>query len=273
MKQIIAATDFSQVSENAVEYAVQLAKDMDTPILLFHSYDIPAVITEAAVVVIPPDELQKVNEEALKKYAEKLTTKWGIVVNYSTRVGIARDEILKEAKNGSLIIMGMYGAGKLTRAIIGSTAMSVIKKSEIPVLLIPEHVSYKRPDKIAFACDYSSKTDFLALNPLKRLIEIFNSSLLVINVKEDNKEVSIEEKTTAVKIDRKLADTDHSYHFMESEDLVDGVKEFIDDKKPDMIAVIPHKYNLFERLSHRSNTRKLAFQTTIPFLALPDVNK
>lgn len=273
MKQIIVATDFSPVSENAVEYAVQLAKDIDSPILLFHSYEMPAVVTEAAVVVIPPDDLQKVNEETLKKYAERLTAKWGVEINYSTRVGIARDEILNEAKNGSFIVMGMYGAGKLTRAIMGSTAMSVIKNSSVPVLLIPENVSYKRPEKIAFACDYNSKTDFHALDPLKRLIEIFNSRLLVMNVKEDKREVSIEEKTTAVKMDRKLADIDHSYHFMESEDLVDGIKEFIDDKKPDMIAVIPHKYNILERLSHRSTTKKLAFQSTIPFLALPDLDK
>lgn len=273
MKQIIVATDFSKVSENAVEYAVQLAKAMDTPILLFHSYEIPAVVTEGTVLVIPSDELQKVNEETLKKYAEKLTAKWGIEINYSTRTGIARDEILKEARNGSFVVMGMHGAGRLTRAIMGSTALSVVKNSPIPVLLIPENVPYKRPDKIAFACDYNSKTDLYALNPLKRLIENFNSSLLVMNIKGDDKEVSIEEKATAVKMDRKLADIDHSYHFMESEDLVDGIKEFIEDKKPDMLAVIPHKYDLLERLIHRSTTSKLAFQTTIPFLALPDVNK
>lgn len=273
MKQIIVATDFSSLSENAVEYAAQFAKDIDANILLFHSYQIPTVVTEAAVIVIPPNELQKEKEEVLKDHAKKLALKWGVEVNYSLKMGNASDEILEEAKNASYIVMGMYNAGKLARAFMGSTAISVIKKSVIPVLLIPENVSYKKPEKIAFASDYNSKTDLLALNPLKQLIELFHSRLLVMNIKERTTEVSIEEKATAVKMDRKLSDIDHSYHFMESEDPVEGIMEFINDKKADMIVVIPHKYNLFERLSHKSATKKLAFQSPIPFLALPDIKE
>lgn len=271
MEKIIVATDFSQTSDNALEYAIQLAKDIDAQILLFHTYQMPLNFTEEVALTVDLEMLKKETEEILKNQADKLRAKWGVEINYLTRLGIASDEIIEEGKNASFIVMGTYGSGKLARALIGSTALAVIKKSSTPVLLIPEHIIYKRPTKIAFACDYNSKTDFLALNPLKQLTELFHAQLLVMSVKERNEKVSIDEKTTAVKIDKKLAELDHRYYFVENEDLVEGINDFIKDKSPDMIAVIPHKYNLFESLVHASATKKLANQTTIPFLALPDI--
>ena len=40
-----------------------------------------------------------------------------------------------------------------------------------------------------------------------------------------------------------------------------------------MLAIIPHRYKLFERIFHKSISKSLAFHTHIPLLALPEVQK
>lgn len=273
MKQILVPTDFSEGSENATEYAVQLAKDLACKILLFHTYHLPTPVTEVPVMVITPGELQKENEELLKKRADKLMTMHGVEVNYRATIDSAVEGIIAESKNADLIVMGIYGAGKLTRALMGSTAVSVTKNATIPVLLIPEHVAYKRPERIAFACDYDPESDPNTLDTLKEMSEIFNSELLIVNVKDKNETVTIEEKKAACRIDQKLSDTRHYYYYLENKDFLQGLEEFLLLQKPDMIAVIPHRYNLFERITHLSISKKMAFQTTVPFLTLPETGK
>jgi nucleotide-binding universal stress UspA family protein len=230
---------------------------------------LPVTATEAPLM-ISSEELQRDNELALSKEANELSKKWGIEVNYKTRMGLASDEILDEAKNAGLIVMGMNGAGKVTRAVMGSIAVSMVRKSTIPVLVIPEEATYKKPDKIVFACDYDPKVDIQTLDVLKKIAGTFQSTLYIVNVKEKKEVVTQEEKAIAVSIDKKLCDVQHVFHFPEKTDLVTGLDEFVNLKHADMLAIIPHRYNMMERLFHKSISKKMAYHTKIPLLALPD---
>ncbi|HSH68179.1 MAG TPA: universal stress protein [Bacteroidia bacterium] len=269
MKTILVPTDFSKPAKNAVDYAARLAKDLETSVLLFHTYHLPVTATEVPLM-ISSEELQRDNELALSKEANELSKKWGIEVNYKTRMGLASDEILDEAKNAGLIVMGMNGAGKVTRAVMGSIAVSMVRKSTIPVLVIPEEATYKKPDKIVFACDYDPKVDIQTLNVLKKIAETFQSTLYIVNVKDKKEVVTQEEKAIAVSIDKKLCDVQHVFYFPEKTDLVTGLDEFVNLKHADMLAIIPHRYNMMERLFHKSISKKMAYHTKIPLLALPD---
>lgn len=273
MKTILVPTDFSEPATNAANYAAQLAKDLETSVLLFHTYHLPTTVAEVPVMIVTPEQLQKDSELALSKEASKLSEKWGVEVNYKTRIGFAGDEILDEVENASLIVMGMNGAGRVTRALMGSIAVSTVRKSKIPVLVIPAEASYKKPNKIVFACDYNPKVDIHTLDVLKHLTETFNSQLFIVNVKEKKEAVTLEEKTTSVKIDAKLCDVKHVYYFPENRDLAAGINEFVELKHADMVAIIPHRYNMMERLFHESISKKMAYHTKVPLLALPDTHQ
>jgi nucleotide-binding universal stress UspA family protein len=41
MKTIVVPTDFSDISNNAIDYAVDLAKATGCSILVFHAYQVP----------------------------------------------------------------------------------------------------------------------------------------------------------------------------------------------------------------------------------------
>lgn len=272
MKTILVPTDFSKAASNAAEYAINLAKAIKAKVVLFHVYHVPVPVSEVPVMVITPDELQKESEAHLKKEAAHLKKKTGVEVTYLAKMGLAVDEILEEEKNVSLIVMGMKGASKLSEALMGSITTATLRKVKTPVLVIPEKAEYKKPEKIVFACDYDPKTDIHTLDALKGFMKTFGSKIYVVNVKQKKESVTVE-KVTETKLESKLCDVQHVYYFPEKEDLVEGINEFVEDHQADMVAIIPHRYNLMERLFHKSISKKMAFHTHVPLLALPDNHK
>lgn len=266
MKTILVPTDFSKAAINAAEYAAHFAKDVKAKLILLHVYPVPTPVTE---IVINKEELQKEHESHLKKVAKHLKKIADVEVNYMAKMGLAVHIIQQEERNATLILMGMRGADKFSKALMGSTTTFTLRKTQIPVLVIPEKAKYKKPEKIAFACDHDPLTGVNTLDALKALMQAFASKVYVVNIKRKKESVTVNEAMAGFRLESKQNDVVHLYYFPEKADLVEGIIEFANEKKVDMITIIPRRYSLLERLFRKSVSKKMAFHSHIPMLALP----
>ncbi|MDF2438998.1 MAG: universal stress protein [Bacteroidota bacterium] len=272
MKTILVPTDFSEAATNAAEYAAKFAKSVNAQVLLFHAYHVRVTTTaEFPLMPLALDEMQAENEEYIKREAAHLSKRTGATVIYQAKMGLAADEI-REVKNVDLIIMGMKGSGKIAEALLGSIAASVFRKSIVPVLLIPEKAGYKKPKTIVFACDRDPATDVHSLDVIKSFSKAFDPKIYVVNIKRKKESVAIKQQV-ATKLDGLLNNVEHVYYFPEREDLAEGINEFASEHDADIVAVVPHRYDLVNSLFHKSISKKLAFHTNVPLLALPDNHK
>lgn len=270
MKTILVPTDFSSAAMNAADYAVSFAKEIKANVLLFHAYKIPLLsATDASLLDLTPEELQKDNEKLLMIESARLKRKSAVKITCKTSMGLAVDEIVKEEEGVDFIVMGMTGAGRLSEMILGSVTTAALKKIKTPVIVVPEKIKYKRPEHIALASDYTLINEN-ALEGLKELINLFNSKIYIVNIKQRTEEASVERTVAELNLETQLNNSEHFYYFPKHEDLVDGMNEFVKMKKVDMIALVPHRYMLIERLFHSSFTKKMAFHTHLPLLVLPD---
>lgn len=270
MKTILVPTDFSAAAANAAEYAVHLSKDLKATVILLHVYHFPTSVSEVPIMVVTPEELEKQNNALLKKEAARIKKKTGAEVKYMAKPGLAVDEIIEEGKKAALTVMGMRGAGKMGEALLGSITTTTLRKIQNPLLVIPDNASYKKPEVIVFATDYDPKINLQTIDTLKEFRNIFHSKIYVVNVKQKKESVAVKEVFSDT-LENKLNDTEHVYYFAEKEDLAENINEFAKNHHADIIAIIPHHYNLMERLFHRSVSRKMAFHSSIPLLALPDL--
>ena len=62
MKLIIAPTDFSAISDNAIRYATDMAVAMGTNLMLVNVYQLPISFSEVPLVTISIDEIRKISE-------------------------------------------------------------------------------------------------------------------------------------------------------------------------------------------------------------------
>lgn len=141
-KTILFATDFSDCSDKAFEYAYALCKASGARMELMHTIDEPVDLRGFYVPHVSFDVLYKeIEESAIKMMNEFCKEKFSATDNYGVLVvpGVSHEEIIKQAVNlnADVIVMGTHGRSGLDHVLFGSTTEKVLRKSKIPVLSVP----------------------------------------------------------------------------------------------------------------------------------------
>jgi len=273
MKTILVPTDFSTVSENAVNYAAEIAKATNAKLILFHVYQMPIIATEVPIVLPNIEELERDCMEGLLRISIRLHSKLSTTnIECIVKCGLPVDEINLYTQNSKidLIVMGMRGAGYLTEKLIGSVTTSLIQKSNCPVLVVAEQVRFKQIHKIVLACDYNDTENKKVLEPLKEFAKLFKSHVYVLNVvrKSEPLEPLTEVVSDFIKLEHSLAETPHSFHYLSNEEIVTGINEFVTEGKMDLVVMIPRKHSVLKNIFNEPNTKKMAFHSKVPLLAI-----
>lgn len=274
MKTILVPTDFSEISANSTDYAIEIAKVAKAKIVLFNAYHVPVIASEAVVIAPAIEELERYAHNKLEKTKTELINKYGQQVNIEcvSACGFAIDEINIYTKTNKvdLIVIGMHGANFITEKLIGSITTSLIRSSNCPVLAIDNKVKFIEPKKIAFACDYSETDNKTILDSLKEIVSLFKSHVYVLNVisKKEFVPTIKEAVSDFISLEDSLEKVDHSLHYIHDNDIVEGINEFVLERKMDMIVMIPRKHSFIKNILQEPNTKRMAFHTHLPLLAL-----
>jgi len=272
IQKILLPVDYSIPSDNAVQYGCQLAQSMGARVLLFHAYHIPVPTTEMPVILVSPEELESSNRQRLEKYREDLQKQIGtkLPIDLFVTPGFAADEItdLAVEEKADLIVMGISGEGKLAHSLLGSITTAVLKNSSKPLLIVPEEAHEVKFSKIAFACDYKGQVGEVPISFIREIATHFKASVQVIHVGSPTGEILSDHTSSNEVLEEQLKDIPHSLHFPTNTDLQEGLLEFEKASGTDLLVMIAKKHHLLDRLFNISNTRKMAFHTHIPVLAL-----
>ncbi|MFA5515713.1 MAG: universal stress protein [Desulfuromonadales bacterium] len=141
LKSILFATDFSEGSDYAFQYAFSLAKQYGARLNLIHVINEPVDLRGFYVPHISFDKLEEEIEEGARKMMEKFCRNHiRNFDNFDTFIvpGIPFDEIIKKGEelSADLIVMATHGRTGLDHMLFGSTAEKVVRKSPIPVMTI-----------------------------------------------------------------------------------------------------------------------------------------
>ncbi len=138
---ILFATDFSEVSDHAFEYAAALANQLQARLVVLHVVAHQTDLRDYYVPHLSFDDLDREIEAGALKRMEELrhrleTSVPGLTTDVVT--GIAAEEILAKAEQeqASLIVMGTHGRKGFDHFIFGSTAEKVVKTASCPVLTV-----------------------------------------------------------------------------------------------------------------------------------------
>lgn len=139
-KHILAAVDFSDTSERALEYAVGLAKAMKAKVTVAHVYDLPVYGFPSGALVATPEMATKImtgaqeaTENLCKAHAGE-----GVALTPVVREGTPWQEVHAIAKEvgADLIVIGTHGRTGFAHALLGSVAEKIIRTATRPVLTI-----------------------------------------------------------------------------------------------------------------------------------------
>ncbi len=273
MNTILAPTDFSDVSLNAVRYAAELAKLTGSKLILFNAYASPPVAFEIPFVTPTDAALEEYSMDGLKKLEADLQQQFdfGLKIERKCALGFEVDRIneIAETEKPDLIVMGMQGVGFLQEHLVGSTTTAFMRKSCCPVLAIHKNMLFKPIQKIALASDYEELDTDAVLQPLKELANMFNSHVYLLHVTPEFEMDS--NLTERIQLNTSLKDLKHSIHSIRMEQgnsVVDEINAFVVKHGIDLVVMMPRHHLLIDNILFEPETKKMAFHAKVPLLSL-----
>jgi nucleotide-binding universal stress UspA family protein len=139
--KILFATDFSESSEHAFEYALALAQQFKSHLTVLHVINEPVDLRGFYVPHVSFENLEKEIEEGAQQMMQKFcSSHMADYANYESLIvtGIPYEEILKQAEKSqaSIIVLGTQGRSGIDHLLFGSTAERVVRKAVCPVVTV-----------------------------------------------------------------------------------------------------------------------------------------
>lgn len=129
--RIVVPTDFSLCSMWALRHAEELARRLEAEIVLVH-------VDQS---LVPGSELAKTREAVARRELDALAAlvrERSVPARIVLESGAPAEEIMRtaEREHAELVVMGTHGRHGLERALMGSIAESVVRRSPCPVLTV-----------------------------------------------------------------------------------------------------------------------------------------
>ena len=161
-----------------------------------------------------------------------------------------------------LIIVGAKSNSIKEEVFLGSTAGSIVKKTNLPVLTVPEAYIYKPINTILLAFKSGIIKSKTALNPLKFIVKHLKPEVNSLLVK------TVGYKEEDLVLDPHLSKLQTTFTVTENATTFQGVLEHFKTHNPDILCVFRRKRGFFKKLWEKNTILKQEFHTSIPLLIL-----
>jgi CPA2 family monovalent cation:H+ antiporter-2 len=191
-KQLLVATDFSALAQQAVNRGFMLAKHNAAQYAIMHvlSHDAMTQLCELMGNNATQLSQQMFNEanQALTNIITDASNNKGVKATTHVAEGVTFSEVAKysEKIHADLVLLGAHGSGYLMRYILGSTSSRLLRKSNAHVLVVKTQPE-KQYQRILVAVDFSAISEQVVMNAKKIAPEAEIILLHVFNVPYESK--------------------------------------------------------------------------------------
>jgi nucleotide-binding universal stress UspA family protein len=266
MKKILCPVDFSNAAQNAIAYAAKLSKATGAILKLVNVQPSHAVISEydneLAVEAIS-ERLEELGEDARRFL--KISCETEVIQSPS----LLSDAIVRSSAGSDLIVMGTHGVESLMEFFRGSNTYHAIRRSKVPVMLIPEDCIYSEIKNVVYAYDYLGERK-LPIRQVQSFVKNLSCELIVLQVNEEavSEEVNEEMKELQYIISEDWKDESTSIRFdsIRSSEIAPALNSYINRNESDVLALCTSHRNFIEDMFHKSVIKTISEIANYPVL-------
>jgi nucleotide-binding universal stress UspA family protein len=266
MKKILCPVDFSNAAQNAIAYAAKLSKATGSVLRLVNIQPAQAVIKDSDHEVLlgaVSERLEEIGEE-LRKFL-KISCETEVIESPS----LISDAIVQNCADANLIVMGTHGIESLIEFFRGSNTYHAMRKSRIPLMLIPEACIYSEIRNVVYAYDYLGERK-LPLNQALTFVQLTNCGLTVLQVNEEavSDDVNEDMKELQFIINEQCKDEDIIINFnsIRSSDIAPAINSYMNRNESDVLALCTIHRNFIQDMFHKSVIKTISEIADYPVL-------
>ena len=274
MKNILVPVDFSDVSQNALEFAIKIAQALKSKITLFHTIQ-PTLITSDMGGYLYPGQ-----EDSDHRISEKVDQLIEFVNAYHVRAEkiirkgiLSGDEIaeLVETEKINMIITGTHGAKGLEAFLHSTNSVTISEKVKCPVLIVPATARYHQIKKIMYATDFQYE-DLHEIEKISKLASPCNAQIIVTHINNDPKRYEEEEinMNWFAVIGSSIINYENiEYKLIYNENIIEAIEDAIQTLDIDILCMSTVEKKFFKKMVSKNNYKEMAFHTKIPLVSVP----
>lgn len=271
MKKILFATDFSDDSTTAFEFAILLTQKAQGELIISHNYTPPYVDPATPITM-----LDTMYTEVANSYKKQLE----VLVNTAEEIGIKVNSELKISgvlsgiqdtiaeKGVDYLVIGKTGASGFLSKIIGSNANDILNGVKIPTFVIPKSKeAFINVEQLL----YGTQLEFDEISQLSVAFDIaksFDAKLDLIHIKALNEMDIRNDDNLLDDIASNFSKEDYSIETIKADSVEKGLKAGINLFHSDMLVVCSHNRSFLTQLVNPSKSQALADSINIPLLVL-----
>jgi nucleotide-binding universal stress UspA family protein len=247
-----------------MHYGAQLAQGLQAQVLLLHVYMVPITMNDMPVLMVTAEELRGGADEGLMRCRTELEKSYpGLPIKTESRLGDVVDELKEVCDHISpqLVVMGTHGSSGLERILFGSNAVSAIKNTKHPVIVVPAQYSYKNIQTIVLAADLTAANESTKFRLLQTL-QLLKGQLHIVHVHTDEKD------TVQPALVQQLQPLSPIYNTIENKDVSQGLQQYIQSVQADLLVVLPHQHSLLDSFFLKLHTKDIVRHARVPVLCL-----
>jgi len=282
MKRILVPTDFTEQSENALEFAYQIAKKIKGEIELLHILDVPEGDQHSYMdnIHVGGEMLGGggMNDIYFMKLLEKTKERFeeiivrpsfsDIRIFYKMQTGTPYKNIIRETEKGKvdMVVMGTSGVSDWEESIVGSNAERVVRHAKRPVFTIQNKVHFDKIGNIAYASDFKFNHEHL-VGLIKEIADLMNAKIHLVKI---NTPTDFNNDKNNYAVLRSFAEdskfSNYELHVYNHEEEEDGIICFSEGFGMDMIVMATAGRTAFSRLLEGSIAEDVVNFSKIPVL-------
>lgn len=260
MKNILVPIGSNPNALNTLQYAIDMANVFGSKVYVMQAY---TLIPRAGAIGNVEDKVAQSSKDALTELIDKVDTK-GIQVHVATYKGDVTEGVMAiDAEYGiDLIVLEPKSTDIREEVFLGNTSGSIIKKTNIPALIVPEGNTFSpfKNGLVAFKSGVVKNTSLL--DTLILFKEKFQTHLSLLMVKTP--EFQEEDLVLNPALEALGDDVQHT----ENTTTFEGVLEHFQSNAPDLLVVFRRKRGFFMKLWEKNIILKREFRCSIPLLVL-----
>lgn len=274
MNTILALTNFTPISINAVNYAADVSAFIHAELQIINICELPVAFTEVPLATYDVDALVKNAERQLADLKQTVANRLPNLISIETIVkqGDILSEINRycEELQPFAVVMGAETATSFEQFMFGGKTVSAVHQLQWPIMVVPEDVQFKGIKKIGLACDFKNVIDSVPAAEIKMMVHNFNAELHVVNVYPEKLGGSLSASDVAESglLQTMLQDLNPLYHFISDNDVEQSINDFADKNELDMLIIIPKKHLLINKIFQHSYSKRMVLQMRVPVLAI-----
>jgi nucleotide-binding universal stress UspA family protein len=288
MKTILVLTDFTIKADHAAHYALKLAQSIKANILLCNVYPEPAAQPISTHTFWVNDDNGNLERNSLNDLGElagrlnNVVSKFGDdefkpTIELCSKPGpltLAINYIVA-SRQITLAVIAMHSAGDFLTFLSGDHANEIIENANCPVLVLPYEVPFKGFKKIAFASDLEHKGADI-LHSLYGITKYFDSEVIIAHVGMETLGRVTEEHIVKRFVSKEIVAPHYpkvEYRAIKNKSVIAGLEWLAEHTDIDLMVLVHHKRNFFQKIFEKSVTKQLAGHFIKPMLVFPGTHE